>query len=109
MDIIDIRINCPDEAVAERIAGELVDRRLAACSNVYPMIRSAFRWKGRIERESEVPLLVKTQARLFGAIVDAVRAIHPYETPSIIGVEVAHVNDDYRDWVIAETGGAGGS
>ncbi len=105
MDIIDIWINCPDETVADQISEQLIDGRLAACSNIYPAIRSAYRWKGRIEREREVPLLVKSPTRLFDKVVEAVRAIHPYETPSIVGVAIAHVNDDYRDWVIAETGG----
>ncbi|HSM41615.1 MAG TPA: divalent-cation tolerance protein CutA [Afifellaceae bacterium] len=108
MSIIDIWINCPDETVARRIAEDLIDKRLAACANLYPAIRSVYRWQGAIERESEVPLLVKTRADLFDAVATAVGAIHPYETPSIIGLEIAHVNADYRDWVVAETGKAGG-
>lgn len=108
MTIIDIWINCPDETVASRIAEDLIDKRLAACANLYPAIRSVFRWQGAIERESEVPLLVKTRPDLFGAVETAVRAIHPYETPSIVGLEIDHVNADYRDWVFAETGSSGG-
>lgn len=108
MTIIDIWINCPDETVASRIAEDLIDKRLAACANLYPAIRSVFRWQGTIERESEVPLLVKTRPDLFGAVETAVRAIHPYETPSIVGLEIDHVNADYRDWVFAETGSSGG-
>jgi periplasmic divalent cation tolerance protein len=108
MAINDIWINCPDDAVANRIAGHLVDRRLAACANIYPAIRSIYRWQGAIERESEVPLLVKTRPDLFGAVETAVRAIHPYDTPSIVGLEIEHVNADYRDWVFAETGSSRG-
>lgn len=108
MAIIDIWINCPDEAVAGRIAEELIDRRLAACANLYPAIRSVYRWQGAIERANEVPLLVKTRAELFDAVEAVARALHPYETPSIIGVEIARVNADYRDWVLAETDKAGG-
>jgi periplasmic divalent cation tolerance protein len=104
--IIDIWINCPDEAVADRIAENLIDRRLVACANLYPAIRSVYRWQGGIARESEVPLLVKTRAELFDAVEKAVRANHPYETPSIIGLAIARVNADYRDWVFEETGGA---
>jgi len=108
MAIIDIWINCPDEGVASRIAEDLIDKRLAACANLYPAVRSVFRWQGAIERVSEVPLLVKTRADLFDAVATAVRAVHPYEAPSIIGLEIAHANADYRDWVVAETGKAGG-
>ncbi|MGF1477676.1 MAG: divalent-cation tolerance protein CutA [Geminicoccaceae bacterium] len=103
MTIIDIWINCPDQQVADRIADTLVGERLAACANIFPPIRSAFHWKGAVEREEEVPLVIKTRETLFDAVVRRARAIHPYETPSILGLPVAFVNEDYREWVIAET------
>ena len=106
MTIIDIWINCPDEAVAEEISERLVSERLVASSNIYPAIRSTYRWHGRVERETEVPLRLKTRTALVERVIDQVRAMHPFETPSIVGVEVAYVNDDYRDWVIAETEGS---
>ncbi len=106
LKIIDIWINCPDEAVAEEISERLVSQRLVASSNIYPAIRSTYRWHGRVERETEVPLRLKTRTSLFERVIDQVRTMHPFETPSIVGVEVAYVNDDYRDWVMAETEGA---
>jgi periplasmic divalent cation tolerance protein len=108
MAIIGIWINCPDEGVAETIAEHLIDRRLAASANLYPPVRSLYRWQGAVERKSETPLLVKTRADLFGAVESAVRAFHPHETPSVTGVDIAHVDAGYRDWVFAETGGTGG-
>ena len=104
MKIVDIWINCPDEAVAEVISERLVGDRLVASSNIYPAIRSTFRWQGRIERETEVPLRLRTRAAFFERVIDQVRSLHPYKTPAILGAEIAYVNDDYRDWVIAETG-----
>ena len=43
---------CPPDA-AERIARELIERRLAACVNVVPNLVSIYRWKGRLERDAE--------------------------------------------------------
>ena len=103
LKIIDIWINCPDEAVAEKISECLVSERLVAVSNIYPAVRSTYWWHGRVERETQVPLRLKTRAALFEKVIDQVKAMHPFETPSIVGVEIAYVNDDYRDWVIAET------
>lgn len=103
MTILDVWINCPSADVAHDISEALVAERLAACTNTFEEIQSAFHWKGRVERETEIPLLVKTRADLFDAVCDRVRALHPYETPGIMAVEIARVNQDYLDWVMEET------
>ena len=103
MKIIDIWINCPSEEVADRIAGKLIERRLVACANRFPPIASSYRWKGGIEQAEEVPLLVKTRDELFDAVEAVVLDLHPYETPSLIGIAVDRVNGGYLDWIYAET------
>jgi periplasmic divalent cation tolerance protein len=105
MTIIDVWINCPSREVADEISEALVSERLAACTNTFAEIQSAFHWKGRVERGTEVPLLVKTREDLFGAVCERTTALHPYETPGIMALEVTHVNQDYLDWVLAETAG----
>lgn len=103
MKMIEIWINCPDRDTARRISDKLLAGRLAACTNIFPEIKSSYRWKGRIEQEPEVPLVVKTRQEFFPLVVEEVRKLHPYETPSIIGIPVELVNEDYLDWVYAET------
>lgn len=103
MTILDVWINCPSADVAHDISEALVAERLAACTNTFAEIQSAFHWKSKVERETEIPLLVKTRADLFDAVCDRVRALHPYETPGIMAVEIARVNQDYLDWVMEET------
>ena len=98
-----IWINCPDGAVADAIAADLLARRLVACANRYPEIASRYHWKGQVEGATEVPLLLKTRAELFDAVAAAVRALHPYETPAVYAVEVVAATEEYRDWVLAET------
>lgn len=102
-EAVDIWINCPDKATADGIADALIERRLAACANVLGPIESAYHWKGKVEREPEVPLVLKTRAALFDRVVAAVRDLHPYETPSVIGLPIAMVNDDYLQWIVDET------
>lgn len=103
MKIIEIWINCPDINTARRIAVALIEKRLIACANLFPEIESMYRWKGKIENEFEVPLVVKTRAESFAAAAESIRKLHPYETPSIIGTPVENVNSDYLEWVYAET------
>ena len=104
MKMLDIWINCPDRATAQNISTALLSARLVACANIYPEIQSAYHWKGQIEHQTEVPLLVKTRAQHFDVIVERVRELHPYETPAIMGVPVESVNEDYLDWLESETG-----
>lgn len=105
--MIDVWINCPDRGTAQRIGRALVERRLAACANIFGEIDSIYHWQGRIEEAREVPLLLKTRHDLFEPLATAARALHPYEVPAIHAVAAAAVAPDYSDWLRAETGSAG--
>lgn len=101
--IIEVWVNCPDEETASTLADQIVGERLAACANIYPPISSRYRWKGKMEHAREIPLLFKTRHSLFKSLAERVAAIHPYETPSIIGQEVQRVHASYRAWIVDET------
>lgn len=90
---------CPDEAVAERIAGALVDQGLAACVNLVPGVTSVYRWQGQREQSSEILLLIKTRRDVYAALQAALRAMHPYEIPEIIALPLARGLDAYLGWV----------
>ncbi|NUS37595.1 MAG: divalent-cation tolerance protein CutA [Lysobacter sp.] len=98
---------CPDLASAERLAGILVDERLAACVNILPGVRSVYRWQDAVERADEVLLLVKTTRGRLDALAARVRALHPYELPELVAVEAAGGLPAYLDWVAAESRGPG--
>lgn len=102
-EVIDVWVNCASRDEAERLAGEAVGARLAACANIYPAVTSAYHWKGRVEHAGEVPLLLKTRADLFDELARLVERLHSYETPSVIGIRAERVNAAYEDWVVNET------
>ncbi|WP_161556156.1 divalent-cation tolerance protein CutA [Mangrovicoccus ximenensis] len=101
--IVEIWINCPSEDAADQLARGLMEQRLVACSNRYPRISSRYFWKGEVVEAEEVPLLVKTRKALFAEAAAAAAALHPYETPAILCLDVAAANQDYIDWIFAET------
>ena len=103
MKVIEICINCPDRKVADAISRKLINDRIVACANIFQEIDSCYHWKGEIEVATEIPLMVKTRESLFNSVCKIVSAMHPYETPSIIGVPVEFINEDYGEWVYAET------
>jgi periplasmic divalent cation tolerance protein len=100
---LDIWINCPDRATAEKIAEICIEKRLAACANIYAPIASLYRWKGKVESEEEIPLVLKTRAALFDAICEEVKANHPFEVPSIVATELVAVEKAYAGWLEEET------
>lgn len=87
---------------ARKIAQALIDKRLAACVQLLP-IESFYRWRGDVANEKEVLLLIKTKTALFDEAIKAIRSIHPYETPEIVGTEFTTGFAGYFAWIDAET------
>jgi len=79
-------VTCPDVRTAESIARRLVEERLVACGNVTTPVTSIYRWKGKVQRDSEAILLLKTRRSLIRDSTRRVRSLHPYELPEIIAI-----------------------
>lgn len=101
-DYLQIVTTVGTQADAERIAMELVERRLAACVQVGGPILSTYRWQGRVETANEWLCVAKTRQELYGAVEAAIRQLHPYDTPEILGVALAAGNDRYLTWLDAQ-------
>lgn len=86
---------------AARLAEMLVGAQLAACVQILSGIKSVFRWKGRIERQTEVLLLAKTSASKFDQLEREVRALHSYETPEIVALPLTSGSEPYLKWIAA--------
>lgn len=96
---------CPTAELAQAIARTLVEERLAACVNVLAPCRSVYRWQGEVCDDAEVPLLIKTAAACYPALEARLRALHPYELPEVVAVDLDDGSAAYLDWVVAQTGG----
>lgn len=90
---------CPDEVAAERIANELVSEQLAACVNRIAGVTSIYRWKGEVQRDSEQLLIIKTTRERFDALRERIVALHPYELPEVIAIDIAAGLDRYLAWI----------
>ena len=93
----------PDDAVANTLARALLDQRLAACVTIGAPVESIYHWRGRIEMGRETTVVIKTRSALYSNVEDAIRKIHPYDTPEIIAIPVAHGDARYLAWLAAET------
>lgn len=88
-------------AEAARLAELLVGAQLAACVQILPPIDSVYRWKGTIQRETEVLLIAKTARAKFEEVEREVRALHSYDTPEIIALPITAGSAPYLEWLSA--------
>jgi periplasmic divalent cation tolerance protein len=92
----------PTRDAALTIGRALVDDRLAACVQILDGLHSIFRWDGRIDESAECQLVAKTTPEAQAALVDRLRALHPYDVPEIIVLE-GTASPAYAAWLRAET------
>ena len=88
---------------AERLARDLVERRLAACVQVLGPISSTYRWQGAIETADEWLCIIKTTAARFDALSAHIETNHGYETPELTAVPVDHGSPGYLAWLSSAT------
>jgi periplasmic divalent cation tolerance protein len=94
-----VYVTCPNETVAKTLARGLLEKRLIACANIIPNITSTYWWKGNIEEDSEVLLMLKTLSESVPELTEYVRQHHPYEVPEVIAVNIEQGNPAYLDWI----------
>ena len=87
------------EEEARTIGRALVNRRLAACVNVIPGVRSIYRWEGNVHDDPEWLLVVKTRRDRFDQVRDAIRGLHSYEQPEIVLLDIAGGDAGYLRWI----------
>jgi periplasmic divalent cation tolerance protein len=87
------------------IARSLLDAGHAACVNIVPGVHSMYVWRGELQAQDEVLLLIKTPSTRFPALREALVAQHPYELPEVIAVGIEDGHHPYLDW-LAEPRGA---
>ncbi len=94
-----VLITCPDPSSGETLARSLVEEGLAACVNLVPGLTSIYRWEGRLCRDSEILLVVKTRRRKLSALQGRVQALHPYTVPEILALPITAGSHAYLKWL----------
>jgi len=96
-----VLVTAPDLKTARALARTILQARLAACVNLIPRVESHYWWQGKLERGTEVLLLIKTVKTRLAALEKLVLARHPYDTPEFIVLPLALGSARYLDWLRA--------
>ena len=87
----------PDEAHA--IADALVERELAACVNIVPLVHAVYRWEGAVEHDDEALLVVKTTRGAVAPLGAVLDELHPYENFELVVLAVEGGAPAYLEWI----------
>jgi periplasmic divalent cation tolerance protein len=88
-----------DEEQGNLIARELIARRHAACVNMVSGVKSFYRWKGKICRDGEYMLIIKTMLDEYPAVAEAIQELHSYELPEILVFDISEGDKSFLDWI----------
>jgi periplasmic divalent cation tolerance protein len=94
-----VLVTAPTMKVARELARAALTARLIACANLVPRIESHYWWQGKIERGSEILLILKTTSARLAALEKIILAHHPYDTPEFVILPVVGGTKRYLDWL----------
>jgi periplasmic divalent cation tolerance protein len=92
-------VTIDDIEKAAQMAKFLVEKKLVACVNIVPKIRSIYFWNGQVCDDTEVLMIMKTRGALFEDLKTAVKELHPYEVPEIISWNIEKGLESYLKWI----------
>lgn len=95
-------VTAPDRESARTIVRVVLERRLAACANYWP-IESVYWWKGEREQSREFVIIFKTRRSLLRSLITAVRGVHPADVPCIVSYPMGPALPEYLSWIDTET------
>lgn len=87
---------------AIKIGKGLLKGRLIACYNLFP-IESAYWWKGKILKEKEIMMILKTKEKNFEKIESYIKKHSDYEIPEVVTIKPSQVNKPYLSWIEKES------
>eukprot|EP00920_Eleutheroschizon_duboscqi_P032687 GHVT01078782.1.p1 GENE.GHVT01078782.1~~GHVT01078782.1.p1 ORF type:complete len:196 (-),score=18.34 GHVT01078782.1:437-1024(-) len=92
-------VTVPSEDVANNLAHVLVEDKVAACVNILPKLTSVYEWEGKIEKDEELLLMIKSRQALVPALTAMVKKFHPYDCPEVIAIPIVGGNQAYIEWI----------
>ncbi|MCX8174158.1 MAG: divalent-cation tolerance protein CutA [Thermoplasmata archaeon] len=99
VEVVVVLTTVEKEEDAEQICNALLEKKLAACTQIVGPVKSRYWWEGKIESATEFLCIIKTVRERYGEVEGAIRASHPYAVPEILCIRVDDGFADYMKWL----------
>jgi periplasmic divalent cation tolerance protein len=93
----------PNKDAAIAAARLAIEKKLAACVNIYPPMTSIYMWEGQPTEEKEVAVFFKTRRSLIDSAISMLWSVHNYSVPCFIVLPIEGGAPDYLAWARAQT------
>lgn len=101
-ELIQVITTTAEKADAQTLANMLLEKRLAACTQIQGPLESSYWWNNRLDTVREWQVVMKTRGDLFKQVEALLLEHHPYDEPEILSVSILNVSAGYRAWLIAQ-------
>ena len=98
-----VMVTVPNITVGRRLAKLVLEGQLVACVNIVPGVESHYWWEGKVCRDKELLLVMKTAKARLKALEEQVLAAHPYDTPEFVVLPIEAGSKRYLEWLGAST------
>ncbi|MEO0198131.1 MAG: divalent-cation tolerance protein CutA [candidate division WOR-3 bacterium] len=102
-EIVQVITTTNSKELAEKIAKNLLEKKLAGCVQIVSPVRSLYWWQGKIEEDNEVIIFIKTRKELYQELEAEIKNCHNYTVPEILCFPVIEGNPDYLEWLNSVT------
>ena len=94
-------LTCSDKAEAEKISQILLDKKLVTCIKQV-LTNSSYLWKNKIEKASEVLLIMDSVENNFEKIDKELKKAHSYDTYTLVLTKIDKFNKKASNWISKE-------
>ena len=104
-DKVVVLVNCSSPEEASKIGRHVVAKRLAACVNLVPGVRSWYWWENKVVEDNEVMVMIKTSRQRLAELEKEVVRLHSYAVPEVIALQVVDGSRNYLNWIESSLSG----
>ena len=87
---------------AEMISEQVLRAKLSPCVQKISNVNAMFRWNGKIKKQEEIMLVIKTSRSKLKKIKELISDLHEYDIPEIISYDFDIVSEKYKKWFDGE-------
>ena len=94
-----VYVTVKDEDEGLSIARKVVEKRLAACANLYPKIKSVFNYQNQTQTQDEAVVLLKTTVQAYDELERFIIEVHSYDDPCVLKLPIEGGANDFMSWI----------